>query len=161
MKKICFVGGGNMASAMLAGLIKKHPKLACHIIEPFAPAREKLSTLNVVVHEAANRAAIDGSDAVVLAVKPQVLKDVCEILPTSAWRADREYRGGDARRHHRALARWTCANRAHDAEHACAHRTEGITGLYAASTAADDVATATELMRSTGPVGACGERGHD
>ena len=34
VKKICFVGGGNMASAMLAGLRREHPALSCHVIEP-------------------------------------------------------------------------------------------------------------------------------
>lgn len=153
MKKICFVGGGNMASAMLAGLIKKHPELACHIIEPFAPAREKLSTLNVVVHEAANRAAIDGADAVVLAVKPQVLKEVCsELLPHLRGELIVSIAAGTRAG---TIARWLGG-------HARIVRTmpntpaligQGITGLYAASTlAVDDVATATELMLSTGPV---------
>ena len=58
VKKICFVGGGNMASAMLAGLRREHPALACHVIEPYAPARENWPRMNVVVHEAACREAV-------------------------------------------------------------------------------------------------------
>lgn len=153
MKKVCFVGGGNMASAMLAGLTKKHPQLVCHIIEPFAPAREKLSTLNVVVHEAANRTAIDGADAVVLAVKPQVLKDVCaELLPHLRGELVVSIAAGTRAG---TIARWLGG-------HARIVRTmpntpaligQGITGLFAPPTlAADDIATATELMQSTGPV---------
>jgi len=153
MKKICFVGGGNMASAMLAGLTKKHPQLACHIIEPFAPAREKLSTLNVVVHESANREAIEGADAVVLAVKPQVLKDVCgELLPHLRGELIVSIAAGTRAG---TISRWLGG-------HGRIVRTmpntpaligQGITGLYAPPTLTSaDVATATALMQSTGPV---------
>lgn len=153
MNKICFVGGGNMASAMLAGLTKKHPQLACHIIEPFAPAREKLSTLNVVVHESANREAIEGADAVVLAVKPQVLKDVCgELLPHLRGELIVSIAAGTRAG---TISRWLGG-------HGRIVRTmpntpaligQGITGLYAPPTLTSaDVATATALMQSTGPV---------
>ena len=153
MKKICFVGGGNMASAMLAGLRKKHPTLDCHIIEPFAPAREKLLMLGVTVHDAANRAAVDGADAVVLAVKPQVLKQVCtELLPSfngelivSIAAGTRISTLGRWLNHHTRIVR-TMPNTP-------ALIGLGITGLYAPPlVAAIDVATATELMQSTGPV---------
>ena len=153
MKKICFVGGGNMASAMLAGLRKKHPTLDCHIIEPFAPAREKLAMLGVTLHEAANRAAVDGADAVVLAVKPQVLKQVCaELLPCLNGELIVSIAAGTRIS---TLTRWLNG-------HARIVRTmpntpaligQGITGLFAPPTlAAHDVAAATELMRSTGVV---------
>lgn len=153
MKKICFVGGGNMASAMLAGLRKRYPDLACHVIEPYAPAREKLRGLGVVVHEAAARAAVQDADAVVLAVKPQMLAQVCgELLP---------HLGGElivsiaAGTRSETIMRWLGG-------HARVVRTmpntpaligQGITGLYAPATlAAADVATAMELMQSTGAV---------
>ncbi|MEO7256000.1 MAG: pyrroline-5-carboxylate reductase [Casimicrobium sp.] len=153
MKKICFVGGGNMASAMLAGLRKKHPTLDCHIIEPFAPAREKLALLGVTVHEAANRAAVEGADAVVLAVKPQVLKQVCaELLPCLSGELIVSIAAGTRIS---TLTRWLNG-------HARIVRTmpntpaligQGITGLFApAAVAATDVATATDLMQSTGVV---------
>ena len=153
MKKICFVGGGNMASAMLAGLRKKHPTLDCHIIEPFAEAREKLAELNVTVYLAAVRAAVDGADAVVLAVKPQVLGQVCgELLPCLDGELIVSIAAGVRIN---TLARWLGG-------HARIVRTmpntpaligQGVTGVYAPATlAATDLATATALMQSTGVV---------
>ena len=153
MKKICFVGGGNMATALLTGLRKSHPTLDCHIIEPFAPAREKLAAFAVTVHESANRAAIDGADAVVLATKPQVLKTVCsELLPCLNGELIVSIAAGTRST---TLSRWLGG-------HARIVRTmpntpaligQGITGLYAPETLfASDVATATELMCAMGVV---------
>ncbi len=153
MNKICFVGGGNMASAMLAGLRKKHPVLDCHIIEPFAPAREKLAMLGVTVHEAANRAAVDGADAVVLAVKPQVLKQVCaELLPCLI---DELIVSIAAGTRISTLTRWLNGHPriVRTMPNTPALIGQGITGLYAPpALAAHDAATATELMQSTGVV---------
>jgi pyrroline-5-carboxylate reductase len=80
MKKVCFIGGGNMATAMIAGLMKSYSNLACHVVEPAADTREKLVAQGAIAHARANRAAIENADAVVLAVKPQMLKDVCAQL---------------------------------------------------------------------------------
>ena len=157
MKKVTFIGGGNMATAMLAGLRKSQPSLECHIIEPFAPAREKLATLGVTVHDAANRAAVSGADAVVLAVKPQVLKQVCaELLPCLSDEGEAELIVSIAAGIRiSTLSRWLNG-------HARIVRTmpntpaligQGITGLYAPpGVATDDVATASALMASTGGV---------
>ncbi len=153
MKKICFVGGGNMASAMIAGLRKKHPTLDCHVVEPFAEAREKLAALNVTVDPAAGRSAVAGADAVVLAVKPQVLGQACgELLPHLDGELIVSIAAG-ARIS--TLTRWLGG-------HARIVRTmpntpaligQGVTGVYApAGLAAADLATATELMQSTGAV---------
>ena len=155
MKKICFVGGGNMASAMLAGLRKKHPTLDCHIIEPFAEAREKLAalTLNVTLYPAATRAAVAGADAVVLAVKPQVLGQVCgELLPCLDGELIVSIAAGVRIN---TLARWLGGHRriVRTMPNTPALIGQGVTGLYApAALAATDLATATELMQSTGVV---------
>ena len=142
-----------MAGAMVTGLRKKHPALDCHIIEPFAPAREKLQPLGVTVHAAANRAALDGADAVVLAVKPQVLKDVCaELLP---WLDGELMVSVAAGTRISTLARWLKGHSriVRSMPNTPALIGQGITGLYAPpSLAAHDVATATELMQSTGIV---------
>ncbi len=153
MKKICFVGGGNMASAMLAGLRREYPALARHVIEPYAPAREKLAALDVVVHAAACREAVDGADAVVLAVKPQMLKQACaELLPHLQGELIISIAAGTRSA---SITRWLGG-------HVRIVRTmpntpaligQGITGLFAPpSLSPADVATATELMRSTGAV---------
>ena len=153
MTKICFVGGGNMASAMLAGLRKKHLTLDCHVVEPFAEAREKLAALNVTVYPAVHRAAVAGADAVVLAVKPQVLGQVCrELLPCLDGELIVSIAAGVRIN---TLTRWLGG-------HSRIVRTmpntpaligQGVTGVYApALLAATDLATATELMQSTGVV---------
>lgn len=142
-----------MASAMLAGLRKKHPALDCHIIEPFAPAREKLAAFGVAVYEAVTRAAVDGADAVVLAVKPQMLKQVCaELLPCLNGELIVSIAAGTRIS---TLSRWLQGHQriVRTMPNTPALIGQGITGLYAPSAvAAVDVATATELMQSTGVV---------
>jgi pyrroline-5-carboxylate reductase len=80
MKKICFIGGGNMASAMLAGLVKAYPSIERHVIEPFAEARERIANTGAHVHATPSRDAVANADAVVLATKPQTLRDACAQL---------------------------------------------------------------------------------
>ena len=142
-----------MASAMLAGLRKKDPALVCHIIEPLAPAREKLAMLGVTVHAAASRTAVDGADAVVLAVKPQVLKLVCgELLPCLNGELIISIAAGTRIS---TLSRWLNGHQriVRTMPNTPALIGKGITGLYAPSAVtAVDAATATELMRSTGVV---------
>lgn len=153
MKKICFVGGGNMASAMLAGLRKKHSSLDCHIIEPSIEARDKLAALNVNVHAAASRTAVAGADAVVLAVKPQVLRQVCgELLACLNGELIVSIAAGIRIA---SLSRWLNGHQriVRTMPNTPALIGQGVTGLYAPDTlSAADVATATELMQSTGIV---------
>lgn len=85
--KIAFIGGGNMASAMILGLMggsDKSHRVA--VIEPFAPARETLLQKQVnglsVFESAASANAAGGLDAdvIILAVKPQVMPEVARGL---------------------------------------------------------------------------------
>ncbi|NJK46391.1 MAG: NAD(P)-binding domain-containing protein [Pleurocapsa sp. SU_196_0] len=69
-----------MASAILAGLVKAHPTLERHVIEPFAETREKIAATGARVYVAPTREAVESADAVVLATKPQTLRDACAQL---------------------------------------------------------------------------------
>ena len=142
-----------MASAMLAGLRKKHPTLDCHIIEPFAEAREKLAELNVTVYPTAVRVAVVGADAVVLAVKPQVLAQVCgELLPCLDGELIVSIAAGVRVN---TLARWLGGHTriVRTMPNTPALIGQGVTGVYAPTAlTAGDLATATALMQSIGVV---------
>jgi pyrroline-5-carboxylate reductase len=73
---IAFIGGGNMASAIIGGLLKQGlPAGQIQVVEPFAEQRAKLTQqFGVQVHESAG-ASLASSGLVVWAVKPQVFKE--------------------------------------------------------------------------------------
>jgi pyrroline-5-carboxylate reductase len=79
--KIAFVGGGNMASALIGGLLRKGYAAAdISAVEVEATARAQLLSRFGVSSYAAPGAEIAGSDVIVLAVKPQQLRAVAETL---------------------------------------------------------------------------------
>jgi pyrroline-5-carboxylate reductase len=69
---IAFIGGGNMASAIMGGLIRQgHPNASLIVVEPHAPQREKLlADFHVVALPQAD-ASLAQAAALVWAVKPQ------------------------------------------------------------------------------------------
>lgn len=87
--KLAFIGGGNMASAIIGGLVNKgiNKQNIC-VSEPWDVNREKIAAFGVRTTTSNVEAGAD-ADLVIIAVKPQVTKGVCEELG-NAWspRAD-------------------------------------------------------------------------
>lgn len=76
-----FLGGGNMASALIGGLIARGvPAGAIRVVDPFAEARERLARTFGVQVAGTPDAAFGASDVLVLAIKPQQFRDAAAQL---------------------------------------------------------------------------------
>lgn len=78
---VTFIGGGNMARSLISGLLTSGtPSDLIEVIEPVENVRHALKdTLGVRVAADITQAKLDG-ETCVLAVKPQVLRSVCEAV---------------------------------------------------------------------------------
>jgi pyrroline-5-carboxylate reductase len=80
---VTFIGGGNMASALVGGLLA-HGRAPAEIrvVEPLAEQRARLAARfpGVDVHPATGPVPLAGARIVVLAVKPQQMRAACTAL---------------------------------------------------------------------------------
>lgn len=78
---ITFIGGGNMASALIGGLLQQgYNAQDMRVVEIFAEAREALAKKFGVAVFASAEPALAGSDVILLAVKPQQMAQVAKGL---------------------------------------------------------------------------------
>ena len=129
--KIVFLGGGNMANALIGGMVKQGFSAAdIHVIELNEAARAKLAASYGVQTLASAEQAPGSPDIVVLAVKPQQMKEAVaplvgklgqalvisiaaglDMAALARWlgghrlivRCMPKYPGADRRRHHRPV----------------------------------------------------------
>ena len=85
-KTITFIGAGNMARSLIAGLLQENSTQdgSKHNIRVSDPSESQLAGItenwSVINSYVNNVEAIEGADVVVLAVKPQIMQMVCEPL---------------------------------------------------------------------------------
>jgi len=85
-RAIAFIGGGNMARALIGGLLRRGwPAGALRVADPLAAARDQLATSfpGIGVHDD-NLEAVRDAGTWVLAVKPQQAQQVAESLAATA-----------------------------------------------------------------------------
>jgi pyrroline-5-carboxylate reductase len=82
--RIAFIGAGNMAASLIGGLRAKGLDAAqIRASDPGAETRAKVKAEHGIDVFADNAEAIQDADVVVLAVKPQAMKAVCEAIRPS------------------------------------------------------------------------------
>lgn len=149
---LTFIGGGNMASAIIGGLFRQgHPASAVQVVEPWDGQRAKLAQQfpGVAVLPAAS-AALKPSDLVVWAVKPQTFKDAA--AATRAFVTGALHLSVAAGITSDSIAAWLGSERIVRAmPNTPALVGLGMTGLMArAAVSADDQALVERVLRSTG-----------
>ena len=79
--RIAFIGAGNMAASLIGGLRAKGLEAAqIRASDPGEETRARVSAEHGIEVFADNAQAVEGADVVVLAVKPQAMKAVCEAI---------------------------------------------------------------------------------
>ncbi len=82
--RIAFIGAGNMAASLIGGLRAQGLEAAqIRASDPGAEQRAKIHAEHGIEMFENNAQAVEGADVVVLAVKPQAMKAVCEALKPS------------------------------------------------------------------------------
>jgi pyrroline-5-carboxylate reductase len=154
-----FIGGGNMASAMIGGLLARGAAAAdIQVVEPLAAQRARLAERfpGAGVHPAVAAAPLAGADIVVIAVKPQQMQDAARQLSpfigavplvltiAAGVRCDDLSRWlGGYRRIVRAMPNTPALIGA------------GISGLYATPEARPSAATAAQVLEACGQIVWC------
>ena len=149
--RIAFIGGGNMASAIIGGLLKQGlPAAQVAVVEPFADARARLQQQFGVAAQAQAGGELAGAGLVVWAVKPQTFKEAA--APVRAHVQQALHLSVAAGIRSDSIAQWLGTERIVRAmPNTPALVGKGMTGLYArAGVSAADRTRVEQVVATTG-----------
>lgn len=149
--KIAFIGGGNMASAIIGGLVGQGtPASRIHVVEPFEPTRAQLKARFGIDASAGADQALQACQTVVWAVKPQAFKEAAQ--PVAPFTRDALHLSVAAGIRSDCITRWLGTDRvARAMPNTPALVGKGMTGLYAGSAVtARDRQQVESLLKPTG-----------
>jgi len=151
--KISFIGGGNMATALIGGLAEKLTAGGnIHVVDLNADALQKLQTQFGVSTAQRIDAAIERCDVIVLAVKPQQMKEVtAQLKPHVSKQLVLSIAAGIRAAD---LARWLNGHKAivRTMPNTPALIGKGISGMTASAGVSEEQrAAADAIMRAVGP----------
>lgn len=151
---ICFIGGGNMASSLIGGLINNgYAADKITVTDPDSEKLERLKKEFFVNTHTENSQAVENADIIVLAVKPQIMRDVCENIKSASLNKTPLFISIAAGLRSTDLDRWLGQN---NAIVRCMPNTPaliqaGATGLYANTTCnKEQKAIAQQILSSAG-----------
>ncbi|MEJ2316766.1 MAG: pyrroline-5-carboxylate reductase [Gammaproteobacteria bacterium] len=153
-KSIAFIGAGNMAGALIRGLLKDgHPAERIIAMDPDRRKLDAFSSESNINCTTDSSSAVSAADVVVLAVKPQVMADVAQQLAPAV----RKYRplvlsvaAGIRIEHLRHWLGDDCAI-VRTMPNTPAMLQAGATGLFASDTVSDEQRSLAEsIMRAAG-----------
>jgi pyrroline-5-carboxylate reductase len=152
-QRIAFIGGGNMASAIIGGLIKQGwPASHIEVVEPFNEARAKLQSEYGIAAKAHAGEFLARADLVVWAVKPQTFKDAA--AQAQAHTGNALHLSVAAGIRSDTIAQWLGSERVvRSMPNTPALIGKGITALFARASVTDaDKALVNQVLGSTGDV---------
>jgi pyrroline-5-carboxylate reductase len=148
---IAFIGGGNMATAIIGGLMRQGlPASEIEVVEPFAAARDKLRTEFGIAAQESAGAALERCGLVVWAVKPQTFKEAA--APARAHTANALHLSVAAGIRSDSIAQWLGTERiVRSMPNTPALIGKGMTALYARpGVSAQDKARVEHVVATTG-----------
>jgi len=149
--RVAFIGGGNMASAIIGGLVGQGmPPANIHVVEPFEAARAQLAQRLGVQASAAADGMLADCGTVVWAVKPQAFKEAA--VPVAPLTRQALHLSVAAGIRADSMARWLGTERVVRAmPNTPALVGKGMTGLFAgAAVSAADRQQVEALLAPTG-----------
>lgn len=151
-KKITFIGAGNMAGAIIKGLLANgYPQQSIRATTRGEPSAQRAHERLGINTGTDNLAAAQWADVIVLAVKPQMLRDTCAEL--QAGLTDQLILSVAAGIDTQTLSQWLGGDYAivRSMPNTPSQVGVGASGLFANTrTSADDKAFATQIAEATG-----------